>query len=131
MTVLEATAAAIVAAGQGTLGTDLFLQFMPDTPDLCVGVYEYQGRPPVETMGARLPVVEMPRVQVIVRGAVDDYPTARDRAVGIRAALAVISDQTFAGVVLMRLAASGTVMPMGVDEKQRPKVSANFQAWVR
>lgn len=130
MTILEATAAAIAAAGQGTSGVDLFMQFMPDTPDLCVAVYEYDGMPPEDVMGQALPKVEKPRVQVIVRGAVDDYPTARDRAVAIRTALCAVADSALAGVQVAALRPTGGVLPMGNDPQGRPKVAANFQAWL-
>jgi hypothetical protein len=42
-TILEAVGNYLVAQGQGTLGTDLFLSRMPETPDACVCIYEGEG----------------------------------------------------------------------------------------
>jgi hypothetical protein len=50
-----------------TLGTNLFLGRMPDSPDTCVVLYEYGGSAPDNTMGGGLPVLQNPSVQIAVR----------------------------------------------------------------
>lgn len=134
MSIAEATANAITTIGAGAWGiqgTDLFVGRMPDSPDLCICIYEYDGIPPAETMGAHLPVAETPRVQVVVRGTVEDYQTPRDRALAIRNGLAALGETTTAGITVMRWAPQGLVMPMGLDEKDRHKISVNVQTWYR
>lgn len=48
--------------GIGTLGADLFLGQLPDSPDNCVAVFEYAGGPPDLHWGG-----EYPGLQVLVR----------------------------------------------------------------
>lgn len=125
--VIEAAAAALTGS---TLGTDLFLQFMPDTPDLCTALYEYDGMPPDETMGAgTVPAIEKPRLQVKCRAAKDDYPAARDRVKAARALLCAVHDQTLSGLYVLRFEPTGSTMHLGSDDKARPLVVANFQVW--
>ena len=50
------------SGGIGTLGVDLFLGQLPDSPDNCVAVFEYAGSPPDLHWDG-----EYPGVQVLVR----------------------------------------------------------------
>jgi hypothetical protein len=50
---LQNTASAFGAhTSQGTLGTDIFLAVLPESPDACVAIYENSGSSPTFTMGA-------------------------------------------------------------------------------
>lgn len=130
-TALEVTGNTLTGLLGLVLGTNLFLGFMPTGPDGCTALYEYDGLPPVETMGLTSPRIDKPRVQVVCRGAVDDYLTPRDLAMSIRSALAALGETSFAGLTVMRWAPQGTIMPMGLDGEQRDKVAVNFQVWLR
>ena len=130
MTVLESVGTYLAANGQGTVGTNLFLGRLPTSPDACVAVYEYQGAPPREVFGASALIMARPRIQVVVRGARDDYPTARDKTIAIRDLLAAITDQTLSGIRVLRLSAVGSVNPLGPDSSDRPLLSINFDATV-
>lgn len=130
MSVLEAVGDYLAAQGQGTQGTSLFLGRMPDQPDVCVCVYEYEGAAPLDTMGGGAFAVDRPRVQVLVRAARDDYPTGRDKALTIRSLLGAVAGQTLSGVSVLRLRPLGGVNPLGPDEKDRPLFSVNFEAVV-
>ena len=78
-TVLEAVGTIIdTNSATLTLGTNLFLGKMPESPDLCVAVYEYAGTQPLATFGATAIEVDRPSVQVVVRVAKEDYPAARN-----------------------------------------------------
>ena len=56
------------SSGTGTLGTDLFLGALPDSPDTCAALYEYPGEPPEGRLGTdRAWSYETPHVQVRVR----------------------------------------------------------------
>ena len=58
-----------------TLGTNLFLGRLPDTPNTCVALFETGGLSPEETMGgSSLPAYTQPRCQILVRAA--DYASA-------------------------------------------------------
>ena len=63
-TILEAVGAHIDANNATlTLGTNLTYGFMPETPDLCVAVYEYQGIPPMATFGSQGFEIDRPSIQ--------------------------------------------------------------------
>lgn len=128
---LQNTASAFGAhASQGTLGTNIFLGKMPASPDYCITVYEYEGMQPHETMGTSPYSIDKPRIQVVVRGARDDYPTARDGLTTIRGIIAGITDKTISGTKVLRVASIGSSIPLGLDDKDRPRLAANFQVFV-
>lgn len=129
-TVLEAVGDYLQAQGQGTLGVNLFLARMPETPDVCVTVYEYEGAAPIESMGGNPFDVERPRLQVVCRAGREDYPIARDKAVAIRDLLADITSQTLSGVSILRVRALGSILPLGFDTQDRPSVAVNFECFV-
>ena len=114
----------------GTLGTNIFLSKMPASPDYCITLYEYEGMAPKESFGGNPYDVDMPRIQVVVRGARDDYPTARDAVNTIRGLLADITDVTISSTKVLRVASLGAFIPLGLDDKDRPRIAANFQAYV-
>jgi hypothetical protein len=128
-TILEAVGNYLVAQGYGTLGTDIFLGKMPNKPDVCIGVYENEGGMPEFTMGATL--LDNPAIQIIVRAGVEDYPTARDKVQAIRLSLAQVANTTLSGVTVLRIAPTGSVLPMGDDTNDRPHVSANFRCIIQ
>jgi hypothetical protein len=130
-TILESVGDYLVTNSQGTLGTDLFLGTLPESPDACVAVYENSGTPPSFTMGTGGIVIDYPMLQVICRAGREDYPTARDKAESIRNLLASGLESTISGVHIMRIEPMGSVNPLGVDPKYRPLVSVNFRCLVR
>lgn len=131
MTILEAVGDYLQAQGQGTLGTNIFLAVMPESPDSCVCVFETAGFAPQFTMGAAAWAVDQPGIQVICRGPRGNYPAARDKADAIRGLLGAVVDSTLSSVNVMRIAPDGAVLSMGEDENGRPMVSVNFSCQVR
>lgn len=115
---------------QGTLGATIFLGKMPASPDYCITLYEYEGMQPRESFGGNPYDVDMPRIQVVVRGARDDYPTARDATKAIRDLLSDLTDVTISSTKVLRVASLGAFIPLGLDDKDRPRIAANFQAYV-
>lgn len=130
MTFLEAVGDYLQAQSQGTLGTDLFLGRMPDSPDACVCLFEYSGSLPEMTFGSSGIAIDRPQLQVMTRAGRDDYPTARDKAVTLRNLLTAITNTTLGAFSVLRIEASGSVNPLGPDEKDRPLVSVNFNVMV-
>ena len=128
--ILEAIGDFLVTNGSGTLGTNLFLSKMPATPDYCIAVYEYEGMSPVESMGSAAYDIDKPRIQIIVRGARDDYPTARNGLKTIRDAVAGITNTTISSTKVLRVMSIGSILPLGLDDKERPRLVANFQVFV-
>ncbi len=129
---LQNTASAFGAhASQGTLGTNLFLGVLPESPDSCVAIYENAGSSPAFTMGTGGIVIDYPMIQIISRAGREDYPTARDKGDTIRLLLASVLEQTVSGVHIMRIEPMGSVNQLGVDAKYRPLISVNFRCLVR
>lgn len=124
MTVLEDAADHLEDNGLGTVGQDIFLSVLPQSPDACTALFEYAGSSPRETMGAML---ARPRLQLVRRGARDDYPGARDGALDALAVLAAVVDATWASGRVLRIAPVAWINDMGRDEKDRPLVSVNFE----
>jgi len=130
-TILEAVGDYLVSASVGTLGTNMFLAVMPETPDTLITIYENAGNRPSFTMGAGVTAIDRPLIQVICRAGRGDYPTARDQAETIRQLLGAVVEQTISGVNVMRIEPQGSIVPMGEDENLRPMVSVNFECMVR
>lgn len=128
--ILEALGDYLQTNSVGTLGTNIFLGKMPASPDYCITLYEYEGMAPVESFGGSPYDVDMPRIQVVVRGARDDYPAARDGAKTIRDLLSDLTDITISSTKVLRVASLGSTIPLGLDDKDRPRIAANFQAYV-
>jgi hypothetical protein len=129
---LQNTSSAFGAhASQGTLGTNLFLATLPESPDACTAIYENSGTPPAFMMGDGGIAIDYPMLQIISRATKEDYPTARDKIEVIRNLLASITDVTISGVHVLRIEPMGSVNPLGIDSKQRPLLSVNFRCLVR
>ena len=121
MMVLEALADRLTSASVATVGNNLFIGLMPDSPNLCVALYEYAGTAPLEVLRDNDATLERPSVQVLVRGGRNDYPTAHALAIAARDALTAITDETISGVRFLRVSALSAVNATGVDEKDRPQ----------
>jgi hypothetical protein len=130
-TVLESVGDYLVTNSHGTLGVNLFLGTLPESPDVCTAVYENAGTPPSFTMGSGGIAIDYPMLQIICRAAKEDYPGARDEAEAIRNLLASVTDVTISGLNVLRIEPMGNVNLLGVDPKQRPLVSVNFRCLVR
>jgi len=130
-TVLEALGAYIdTNRGDLTIATNLFLSKMPDTPDVCVCIYENQGSGPLMTFGATAIQVDRPSVQISVRAARDDYATARDLAQALRTLVSGITNVTSSGVTILRVEPTGSFYPLSVDQLERPRVVFNLDCHV-
>ena len=129
--VLEALGAYIdTNRGDLTIGTNLFLSKMPETPDLCVCIYEYQGVAPLTTFGSTAIQLDRPSVQISVRASRDDYVTARDLAQALRTLVAGIINETADGVLIVRAEPTGSFFPLGHDQLERPRVVFNMDCHV-
>jgi hypothetical protein len=129
MAISEATADKIASGGYGTVGTNIFIGLMPDTPEACVTVYEGIGPGIIEHFGGGVSL-DIVGVQVTVRGSRDDYPTARNLAVNIRNYLATITEETVGGLRILRMKPEGYINSIGRDPEDRPLFTMNFLATV-
>ena len=129
-TFLEAKITTGTYGAQGLVGgVTLFLGRAPaEAQNAVVELALYDGEPPKFTMGPNVSAVELPRLQVQVRGEVEDYPGARAWAVIIRNILAgwQVPDPTYFPYV-MRIEPNGIPNPMGYDAINRPRFTLNFE----
>ena len=111
----------------GTLGTDLFEGFMPDTPDACVAILEYPGSPGEYTFGgATGAILEKPRIQVMVRNT--SFPAAQTKMAAIYALLDAVTRQTLSGTQYHRIQALQPHFGMPRDINLRYIRACNFEA---
>jgi hypothetical protein len=117
---LEALADRLQSASVATAGTNLYIGLMPNSPDVCVALYEYAGEQPLEVLRDDSATLERPSVQVMVRASRNDYPTARALMVSVRNTLTAIADETISGVRFLRVAPQSSINAVGTDENDRP-----------
>lgn len=125
---LDEVSAYLAANGIGTVGTDIFLGFMPDKPDACVTLYETGGLEPYRAMrsAAGQPVAERPGLQVVCRNTTYEYVTARAKAKSVNALLDGLGDVTMTGTRYLWMAARQSPFLMGRDENTRVMIAQNF-----
>lgn len=117
---LEALADKLTSASVATVGNNLFIGIMPNSPDVCVSLYEYAGSPPLEVLRDNAATLERPSVQVMVRASRNDYPTARDLITDVRDSLTGITDETISNVRFLRVNQNSAINAVGTDENDRP-----------
>ena len=118
--------AANVTAVTLTLGTNLFLGRLPETPDTCVAIIETAGLAAVDSMGgATLPSYTRPRAQAIVRAAA--YSDASSLAEDVYKQMQKIDNESLSGVYYLR--ATGIQSPFYLDRdgQERAIFSCNYQ----
>lgn len=117
---LDDIAAKLAAESVGTVGTDIFIGVMPDTPDDCLVLNEYGGEAP-DLIGT---YVERPNCQVRVRN--DEYTTGRAKCASVIEALHTLGDTTLSGTRYLWVQARQSPIYLGRDEKKRHEWSVNF-----
>jgi hypothetical protein len=93
-------------------------------------IYEYAGASPLEVMVNESATLERPSIQVLVRAARNDYPTARALAASVQNALVNIANEEISGQRFLRVHALSSVNAVGTDENHRPIFSLALQAVV-
>lgn len=123
---LNEIGAYLQANGVGTVGTDIFLDRMPETPDTCIALFEYGGSPTHRTMNA-LPGTanaEVVRIQILCRAAT--HVTARSKARSIFALLDHY-DGTLSSVTYYYVMAISSPFYLKRDENERAYYACNFE----
>ncbi len=109
-----------------TLGTNLFLGRLPDTPDKCVAVFETSGMGPVDTAGgSTLPAFTQPRFQAMVRAA--DYASAASLAEDIFKKVQLIDNEALSGTRYLRAEAIQEPYALDRDSQERMVFVCNYQ----
>lgn len=117
----EAFMSYLAAEGFGTVGTDLFLGFQPDSPANCITIYDTS--PPVLTESQGLQVDNM-TCQVLVRNV--DYLQARDTIADIHHQI-VGYDGIMGGYDVTATFIEQAPASIGLDEKGRAEWSAHYR----
>jgi hypothetical protein len=105
-----------------TFATDLFISRMPESPDVCVALFDYSGLPPEPGYD-----YFYPSVQVRVRGNQGGYQAAWTVAESIRDFLRDIHDETWNSTKYVHIWCQGDILSLGQDENNRPIFSINFR----
>lgn len=109
-----------------TLGTNLFLGRLPDSPDTAVALFETGGTLPDHTMGgASVPAFERARVQALTRAA--GYANCRTLAQQVWTALEGVADESLSGVRYLRVTAVQSPFPLERDTSDRVIMGQNFE----
>ena len=127
--VLDDVGGYLASAGLGlVVGSSLRLGELPATPNTVTCLREYPGVPPEAAFGSGLVAMEHLRVQVVCRGAVDDYATPRTMAEAIYKALAACGVRTLSGTQYFGLFPLQSPAPLKRDVLGRWEMSFNVQA---
>lgn len=123
MTAESDIAAYLATGGFGTVGTSIFVNTIPPTPDNCISVSGYAGGPPERTHDTS--GNDNPSVQVRVRNT--SAGTARTNVEQVYNYLDGVSNTTIGSTFYLGISAinSGPI-PMGKDENGRTEFTWNF-----
>lgn len=105
-----------------TLGTNLYLNWLPDEPNRAAAIYETAGAEPARSFQSV--AWETPRIQVICRST--SFPQARDDADTMWSILEGVVNQTLSGKDYLRISAVQSPFLIERDERGRPYFGANF-----
>lgn len=109
-----------------TLGTNLFIGRLPDSPDLCCAIFQYGGEEPLNMMGGdAMPPIEQPRIQVLVRAT--GYASAQSTITTIWGYLEAILNENLTGDRYLRVSAVQSPFPMDRDAQDRVIFAQNYR----
>jgi len=130
-TVLDDIAVHLQTQSLGTIGTNLFKGYMPDTPDVCVAIIELSGDNPIDTMAPSLGTINIdrPALQILCRAGQDDYSAARVKAEAAYRALHNLVDTTVNGIRYLNIDATRPPAPIDRDENSRWVIGFEIDVW--
>lgn len=112
----------------GGASPSVFSNWRPEAPDKIVVVSDYTSIEPVVTMnGAAHPIVERPRLQVLVRDEAQEVVACYNKARDIYKHLCLVVDLVI-GTTRYTLVPLDNPSMTGRDDQQRVLYSMNFQA---
>jgi hypothetical protein len=113
-----------------TFGTNMFIgglsSELPSTPNICVGIEEGGGLPAEYVMESSAINIDRPFIDILVRGNVRDYLSARNLASNIYSALSQISNTTLSGTYYIMIVPNGSIEDVGLDESSRQLFYMSF-----
>ena len=122
----DAIAYYIQTGGYGTVGTDMFVDWVPPTPPNVIVVTGYSGRPPVRGIGLKPALIQIPKIQVLVRNT--DPSAALTLINNIQVYLEGAGAFTSNGTYVIYVTAVGSgAMYLGKDMNNYTSYSTNFE----
>ena len=110
-----------------TLGTNLFLGRLPESPDTCVAIYETAGTSPTDVFGANTaPPIENAGVMCHTRAT--SYSSCQSLAVDVMKTLSKVINETLTSTVYYKIEATQSPFALDRDEQERMVFSCNFTA---
>jgi len=104
----------------GTLGTDLFVRSMPDTPDNCITVYDEPG---VVLNQNHYDNSDSFGTMIKVRGS---YAYVKDKILAIHRHVAGLGDTTLDGLYLLDTRIQTAPASIGNDDKGRAEYTVHY-----
>ena len=129
MSALDEIGARLATGGIGTVGTDLTLNYFPETDSILTAVYEHPGFQ-THTAGGGVRRLVGVRLQVFVRAATTTgtaHIAARDKAKAVHALLDFV-DLTLSGTYWSVCEPTAEPTLMEVDDQGRAVYVANYDA---
>lgn len=124
--VLDDLATRVATVISGTVGTNVFKSTQPPSPDACVSLIETGGLPPTRAFGTAGIQYERPGIQFLIRGAPNDYQTARTTAQTLFENLATIETEDLSGTRYYLSENLQEPSPLDVDAQERPTIVFNM-----
>ena len=109
--------------GLGTVGTDIFIERLPESPDRAIAVLRYSGRAPITVLSSRI-VIEQPSVQVLVRTT--SFAESANTIYQIRDLLTSIHNTNLENLYILGILALGSPAVLERDTKNRVIMFCNF-----
>ncbi len=120
----------LAAQGQGTAAVDLFVDFMPESPDVITAVLQY-GAPPAQHINFLSQGSAAARLSLYARGAPDDADAARARIWAAYSALLGAVEVTQGSVTIINLSPAGDPELLEHDDRHRAVFVANIDVVYR
>ena len=117
----------LAAGGFGTLGTNLFIGYLPDQPDVAMAVYGQPGVAPISAMGEAVGaiVLERPNVQILCRGV--SFPAVETAILATIPCLEAICEEVVGGKTYHGVWANQSYPAAWRDDNNRVVMSLNFR----
>lgn len=123
--VSQALAQYLQAQGQGTYGTNIFADFMPESPDTLTSLTQYGGAPPPHIMMSGQ-YSSSARIQLHSRAGADDADAARTRIWDAYSTLLAITELQQGAVRIINVSPAADPELLEHDDRHRVLFVANL-----
>jgi hypothetical protein len=124
--VLDDLATRIATVISGSVGTDVFKSILPPAPDAVVSLFESGGLAPEKRFGTKGIEWERPAIQIVARGAPDDYATPRATLQTVFESLAEIETEDLSGTRYYLSEPLQQPFALDRDAQSRPSIAFNI-----